>query len=173
MEIHKYNWLSITWILKKSNSIQILVEEILENYLTSPFWANKYSITINFVFYPNNLLLPLWILSYQESAVAVLITSLALYMLYICHIYIYNMCIYIYIYIYIHTHTYKQYIYIYPDFQWSIPENIQIGEGWGYGSSMVIKKNRMWKFQLKNNVIWNFHWPWFLTWNSNGCDTIF
>ena len=53
------------------------------------------------MFYPNNRLLPLRILSYQGSTVAASITSLAIYMLYI------------------------YYLFFTPDFQWSIPENIK------------------------------------------------
>ena len=36
LEIHKHSWLSITWILKKPNSIQSFVEDIPE-ILTVPF----------------------------------------------------------------------------------------------------------------------------------------
>ena len=99
VEIHKHSWLSITWILKKLNSIQTLAEDVLENYLTGPFWAKpseihiwklKLSLSrINFVFCPNNRLLPLWILSYRESTIAAPITSLAIYMLYILYIFIF------------------------------------------------------------------------------------
>ena len=99
VEMHKHSWLSITWILKKLNSIQTLAEDVLENYLTGPFWAKpseihiwklKLSLSrINFVFCPNNRLLPLWILSYRESTVAAPITSLAIYMLYILYIFIF------------------------------------------------------------------------------------
>ena len=35
LEIHKHSWLSITWILKKPNSIQSFVEDIPE-ILTVP-----------------------------------------------------------------------------------------------------------------------------------------
>ena len=49
LEILKHSWLSITWILTKSNSIQILLADIPEiKLLTGPFWTkpnrNSHSI---------------------------------------------------------------------------------------------------------------------------------
>ena len=45
LQIHKHSWLSITWRLKKSNSIQILVEDISslsQTFSTAPFEQNPY-----------------------------------------------------------------------------------------------------------------------------------
>ena len=46
VEFHKHNWLSMTWILKKPNSIRTLVEDILETYLTGPFLTKPSEIHI-------------------------------------------------------------------------------------------------------------------------------
>ena len=81
LEIHKLSWLLITWILKKLNSIQTLVENIPEIklshhwYLLSKTYKKSHSktrtfIVLNkFVCYPNNRLVSLRILSYRESTV--------------------------------------------------------------------------------------------------------
>ena len=81
--------LSISWILKKLNSIQTLVEEIHEiKLLTGLFWAKPSEIHIwylelslswtNFVFYPNICHVPHRILSYRESTVAGPMSPLAI-----------------------------------------------------------------------------------------------
>ena len=90
LEIHKLSWLSITWILKRLNSIQTFVEDIPEIKLAywsllSKTYKKSYSktptlIVLNkFVCYPNNCLVPHQILSYRESTVAAPISSLATY----------------------------------------------------------------------------------------------
>ena len=87
LEIHRHRWLSIIWIFKKVNSILTLVKDILEIKLShwsllSKTYKKSHSITRTpiasnkFVFYPNNCLVPLRILSYRESTVAVPISSL-------------------------------------------------------------------------------------------------
>ena len=103
------------------------------------------------MFYPNNRLLPLRILSYRESTVAAPVTYYFSSYIYAIYIYIYMLYIYIcYIYIYI-------YIYFSPDFQWSIPENIQIDEGWGgHGSSRIIKKIECGNSRSQLKKKWNF-----------------
>ena len=76
--IHKLSWLLITWILKKWNSIQTLVENIPEIklshwYLRSKTYKKLHSKTrtltaLNkFVCYPNNSLIPLRDSSYWDS----------------------------------------------------------------------------------------------------------
>ena len=87
LETHKLSWLLITWMLKKLNSIQTLVEKIPEIklshwYLRSKTYIKSYSktrtlIPLNkFVCYPNNRLVLLRILSYRESSVVAPISSL-------------------------------------------------------------------------------------------------
>ena len=54
LQFHKHSWLSITWILKKSNFIQTLAEGILEIKLSywslpSKTYRNWYSITSTLV----------------------------------------------------------------------------------------------------------------------------
>ena len=75
----------ITWILKKFNSIQTLVEGILEiklSHLLSKIYRKSHPktqtlIVLNkFVCYPNYRLIPVWILSYWESPVVAPIPSL-------------------------------------------------------------------------------------------------
>ena len=90
LEIHKLSWLLITWILKKLNSIQTLVENIPEIklshwYLLSKTYKKSHLKTWTlivlktYVCYSNNCLVPLRILSYQESTVVTLISSLMIY----------------------------------------------------------------------------------------------
>ena len=88
LEIYKLSWLSITWILKKLSSIQTVVEDIPEIklshwYLLSKVYEKSHSknwtliVLKKFVCYPNNCFVPLWILSYRESAVVAHISSLS------------------------------------------------------------------------------------------------
>ena len=88
LKFHRHSWLSIIWIFKKLSSIQTLVKDILEIKLShwsllSQTYKKSHSITwtliaLNkFVFYPNNCLVLLRILSYWESIVAAPISSLA------------------------------------------------------------------------------------------------
>ena len=87
LEVHKLSWLLITWIFKKLNSIQTLVENIPEIklshwYLLSKTYKKSHSktrtlIVLNkFVCYPNNCVVRLQILNYQESTVVASISSL-------------------------------------------------------------------------------------------------
>ena len=82
LEIHEHSWRSIIWIFKKLNSIQTLVRDIPEIKLSywsllSKTYKKSHSITrtlnkfasSKFVFYPDNCLGSLWILSYWESTV--------------------------------------------------------------------------------------------------------
>ena len=89
-EIHKHSWLLIICIFNKLNSIQTLVKDIPEIILShwsllSKTYKKSHLITgpliaLNkFVFYPNNYLVPLRNLSYQESTVAAPIPSIASY----------------------------------------------------------------------------------------------
>ena len=89
-EIHKHIWLSITWILKRLNSKQTLSDDIREIKLSN--WSllsktyqksllvTRTLIFLNkFMFYLNNRLVPLRILSYREPTVAAPISSWAIY----------------------------------------------------------------------------------------------
>ena len=92
VETHKLNLLSITWILKKLNSIQTFVAYIPEIklfhwYLLSKTYkkshSKKWTLTVlhKFVCYPNNSLVSLQILSYRESTVVAPISSLSFILL--------------------------------------------------------------------------------------------
>ena len=89
-EIHKHIWLSITWILKRLNSKQTLSDDIREIKLSN--WSllsktyqksllvTRTLIFLNkFMFYLNNRLVPLRILSYREPTLAAPISSWAIY----------------------------------------------------------------------------------------------
>ena len=72
--------------IQKIDSIKILVREIPEIishwslFSKKPHWITWTLIVLNkFVFYPNNCLALLWILSYWELAVAATISLLATY----------------------------------------------------------------------------------------------
>ena len=80
LEINKHGWLFINWIPKKSHTPQqpLLKTFQKSNYLIDPFWVKSIEIHIrqlelslcstNFVFYPDDHLAPLQILSHGESA---------------------------------------------------------------------------------------------------------
>ena len=58
LQIHKHGWLSITWILKKLNSIQALLEDIPEIKLfywsfQSKTYRNSHLITRTLIFLNN------------------------------------------------------------------------------------------------------------------------
>ena len=81
-EIHKQSWLWINWIHKKLGSIQNLVEDIPKiklihwSLMSKTYTFNNSTSSLialswtNFVFYPNNHLVPIQILSYREWTVA-------------------------------------------------------------------------------------------------------
>ena len=83
MEIHKHCWLSITWILKKLNSIQThRTFQIWKTTLTAPFstkltFDNLSSLVLN-IFYLI-LIIGLPLISYRELYVVAPIFSLAMY----------------------------------------------------------------------------------------------
>ena len=85
MEIHNHCWLSITWILKKSNSIQTPKTFQKRNYPPIPFCAkftfdnSIFSCLEHLLFYPNNRLVSLRILRYQKLNLVAPISSLAMH----------------------------------------------------------------------------------------------
>ena len=77
LEIHKIDWLVITWILKKLKSIQTLVNDLPEiklshwyplnkTYIKNHIQKLKLSLSWTNFCYPNYRLVPLWILNYWE-----------------------------------------------------------------------------------------------------------
>ena len=82
LEFYEHSWFMITWILEKSNSIQILVEDLPEIKLSHRSLLNKTYRNSHWIipsrFYPNNRLVSLRILSYRESTVVAPISSLAI-----------------------------------------------------------------------------------------------
>ena len=78
LKIHKLSWLLITWILKKLNSIQTLVENIPEiklshwyplgkTYKKSHLKTGTPLVLNKFVCYPSNRLFALWIGLFQKK----------------------------------------------------------------------------------------------------------
>ena len=93
LEIHKQSWLLITWILKKSNSMQTLVEDIPKIKLSHWFLSKTYTFNtwnshcleqiLCFILIITLSLIRWFWLSYWETTVAAPNFSLAIYILFI------------------------------------------------------------------------------------------
>ena len=83
LEIHEHYWLSITWILKRITPYKLWTHFTNQTTFTAQFCTKFTTITqtllvLNIlIFYSNNCLVPLQILSYQELDVVAPVSSRA------------------------------------------------------------------------------------------------